>query len=67
MTYGEKMLAFRKRLGWSQGALAKALHSSQSAISRVELGDVRRADRALFALFDMLDAQNPPETPEVQK
>ena len=58
MTYGKKMLAFRKRLGWSQSALARALHSSQSAISRIELGESRRADRAIFALFDMLEASH---------
>lgn len=62
MTYGHKLLTFRKRHKWSQGALAAALRSSQSAISRIERGENRREDRALFALFDLLEARIAAET-----
>lgn len=61
MTYAQRMLAFRERMGWSQGDLAKALHSSQSAISRIELGQTTEFTRAraLLALFDLLEARHP--------
>lgn len=36
--YVQRMVEIRKRLGWSQAQLARALDSNQSTISRLEDG-----------------------------
>lgn len=53
---------FRSRMGWTQTQLAAALSTSQDTISRIELGQYKRASSPLFALFDLLEARIDAET-----
>ena len=59
MTFSDKLIALRKKAGWSQEELAERLNVSRQSVSKWESGRADPSTTNLIALAKLLDV--PPE------